>query len=160
MLGVASAPKTSLQSTNFRSMRPGAKAPGPFFCFVSGDRRAPLAEPSVNISFQILPLFCSYVIPCPASGALVAPKTCDLQVVASRTFLHVAAGHPSLRSGERYFLSGSDHAAGLGLLLFSGFRHLRSHPLHVAFRPYLIQRSIGGFCRPMNLTIIFLRPFG
>lgn len=30
MPGVASAPKTSSQSTNFRSMRPGAKAPGLF----------------------------------------------------------------------------------------------------------------------------------
>ena len=62
----------------------------------------PLAEPSVNISFQILPLFCSYVIPCPVAGALVAPKTCDLQGVASRSFLHVAAGHPSRCEGERY----------------------------------------------------------
>ena len=65
-------------------------------------------------SLSDTPSFCSYVIPCPACGALVAPKTCDLQVVASPPFLHVAAGHPSLRSGERYFLSGSDHAAGLG----------------------------------------------
>ncbi|MBR2216861.1 MAG: hypothetical protein IJ850_00795, partial [Alistipes sp.] len=59
----------------------------------------------------------------------VAPKTCDLQVVASCTFLHVAAEHPSLRSGERYFLSGPDQAAVFGLLLFSGFRRPRSHPL-------------------------------
>ena len=80
-------------------------------------------------SLSDTPSFCSYVIPCPACGALVAPKTCDLQVVASCTFLHVAVEHPSLRSGERYFLSGPDQAAGFGLLLFSGFRRPRSHPL-------------------------------
>lgn len=57
--------------------------------------------------------FAGKVWPCPASGAWVAPKTCDLQVVASCMFLHVAAKHPSLRSGKRYFLSGSDHAAFL-----------------------------------------------
>ena len=60
---------------------------------------------------------------------MVAPKTCDLQVVASCTFLHVAVEYPSLRSGERYFLSGPDQAAVFGLLLFSGFRRPRSHPL-------------------------------
>lgn len=60
---------------------------------------------------------------------MVAPKTCDLQVVASCTFLHVAVEHPSLRSGERYFLSGPDQAAVFRLLLFSGFRRPRSHPL-------------------------------
>ena len=52
------------------------------------------------------------------SGAFVAPKMGNLQVVASLLFLHVAAGHPSLRSGERYFLSGPDHAAVFKLLLF------------------------------------------
>ena len=49
-------------------------------------------------------------IPCPGYGALVAPKTNDLQGVASRSFLHVAAGHPSRCEGERYFLSGDDRA--------------------------------------------------
>ena len=62
-------------------------------------------------------------------GAFVAPKTCDLQGIASPPFLHVAVEYPSLRSGERYFLSGPDQAAGFGLLLFSGFRRPRSHPL-------------------------------
>lgn len=38
--GVASAPKTSSQSTNFRSMRPGAKAPGLFSVSFSVYRRA------------------------------------------------------------------------------------------------------------------------
>ena len=36
-------------------------------------------------------------------GALLATKSYDLRGVANRTILHVAAGHPSLRSGERYF---------------------------------------------------------
>ena len=62
-------------------------------------------------------------------GAFVAPKTCDLQGIASPPFLHVAVEYPSLRSGERYFLSGPDQAAVFGLLLFSGFRRPRSHPL-------------------------------
>ena len=31
-------------------------------------------------------------------------------------------------------------------------------PLHVAFRPYLIQRSIAGFCRTMNPVIFSWRP--
>ena len=75
--------------------------------------------------FQVFSPAPRYIV----SGALVAPKTCDLQVVASCTFLHVAAEHPSLRSGERYFLSGPDQAAVFGLLLFSGFRRPRSHPL-------------------------------
>ena len=44
------------------------------------------------------------------AGALIAPKKHDLQGVASRAFLHVAAVHPSRCEGERYFLSGSDRA--------------------------------------------------
>ena len=60
---------------------------------------------------------------------MVAPKTNDLQRPASRSFLHVAAGHPSRCEGERYFLSGPDQAAVFGLLLFPGFRRPRSHPL-------------------------------
>ena len=51
------------------------------------------------------------VWPCPGHGAWVAPKIGDLQVIASLPFLHVAAEHPSLYSGERYFLSGPDQAA-------------------------------------------------
>ena len=44
------------------------------------------------------------------AGALIAPKKHDLQGVASRAFLHVAAVHPSRCEGERYFLSGDDRA--------------------------------------------------
>ncbi len=36
-------------------------------------------------------------------GALLATKSYDLRGVANRTILHVAAGHPSLREGERNF---------------------------------------------------------
>ena len=57
-----------------------------------------------------LSFFARNFIPCPAGGALVAPKTNDLQRPASRSFLHVAAEHPSRCEGERYFLSGSDRA--------------------------------------------------
>ena len=96
------------------------------------DPLRPPAAPSVNISFRVLAymqsprpagsriavpqhrcfaFFTPGFLSAPAfAGTLVAPKTNDLQGVASRSFLHVAAVHPSLRSGERYFLSGYDRA--------------------------------------------------
>lgn len=57
----------------------------------------------------------------PLIGALVAPETRDLQGIANRSFLHVAADHPEPGSGERYFLS-----MGLTGLWFSASSYFQS----------------------------------
>ena len=90
-------------------------------------------------------------------GALVAPKTNDLRGVASRSFLHVAAGHPSRCEGERYFLSGSDRAAFLpGLCQNSSFLRPEGSPHTRCLQAILIQSSDPAFCRAMNPGNIFL----
>ena len=91
------------------------------------------------------------------AGALIAPKKHDLQGVASRAFLHVAAVHPSLGSGERYFLSGSDRAAVLpGHCQNSSFLRPEGSPLTRCLQAILIQSSDPAFCRAMNPRNIFL----
>ena len=85
------------------------------------------------------------------AGALIAPKKHDLQGVASRAFLHVAAVHPSRCEGERYFLSGSDRAAVLpGLCQNSSFLRPEGSPLTRCLQAILIQSSDPAFCRAMN----------
>ena len=88
---------------------------------------------------------------------MVAPKTNDLQRPASRSFLHVAAEHPSRCEGERYFLSGSDRAAVLpGLCQNSSFLRPEGSPLTRCLQAILIQSSDPAFCRAMNPRNIFL----
>ena len=85
------------------------------------------------------------------AGALIAPKKHDLQGIASRAFLHVAAVHPSRCEGERYFLSGSDRAAVLpGLCQNSSFLRPEGSPLTRCLQAILIQSSDPAFCRAMN----------
>ena len=85
------------------------------------------------------------------AGALIAPKKHDLQGVASRAFLHVAAVHPSRCEGERYFLSGSDRAAFLpGHCQNSSFLRPEGSPLTRCLQAILIQSSDPAFCRAMN----------
>ena len=120
-----------IASTAARIARP-VQAGRPWAQCGNIDPLRPPAAPSVNISFRVLAymqsprpagsriavpqhrcfaFFTPGFLSAPAfAGTLVAPKTNDLQGVASRSFLHVAAVHPSLRSGERYFLSGYDRA--------------------------------------------------
>ena len=91
------------------------------------------------------------------AGALIAPKKHDLQGVASRAFLHVAAVHPSRCEGERYFLSGSDRAAFLpGHCQNSSFLRPEGSPHTRCLQAILIQSSDPAFCRAMNPGNIFL----
>ncbi len=95
-------------------------------------KKSSFGRPSVVASFCLHRAGCpavrirtgSFPLGSNGVGALLATESYDLRVLANRTILHVAAGHPSLRFGRAVFFrdSGLRAPASVSLLRIARFQ--------------------------------------